>query len=65
MGRDTLFDVSARLVHQTPAAFLLEDGNTKAWVAKSLAECDHEDPEPGKVYIFTMPEWVAIEKRFV
>ncbi len=53
-----LFDLAAELKHETPKAYLLNDGTREAWVAKSLVE-DNNDGT------FTMPLWVAKDKGFV
>lgn len=51
-----LVDVDAKIVHQTPSAYLLDVGNDEpVWVPKSQVE-DNEDGT------FTMPERLAIEK---
>lgn len=57
-GRSNLVDITAKLVHQTDGAFLINDGKRKAWVPKSAVE-DNGDGT------FTMPESLAIEKDLV
>ena len=61
MGRnreDRLTDVTAKLRHATPKAYLLYDGAREEWVAKSQCENNGDGT-------FTMPEWLAKEKGFI
>lgn len=53
-----LTDIAAELRHQTTDAYLLDDGATKEWIAKSLVE-DNGDGT------FTMPMWAAKQKGFI
>ncbi len=58
-------EVCAEIVRETAAAFLIsDDGQTDVWVPKSQVEMD-QDGGPGDTIIFTMPEWLAVEKGFV
>lgn len=57
MSRVSLIDVAAKIVTETPLAYLLDDGDTKAWVPKSQVEDNHDGT-------FTMPVRLAIEKEF-
>lgn len=51
-------DVTAKLRHATPKAYLLYDGAREEWVAKSQCENNGDGT-------FTMPEWLAKEKGFI
>ena len=53
-----LTDIDAEIQHETTSAWLLFDGETKAWVPKSMTE-DNGDGT------FTMPEWLAKEKGLI
>lgn len=64
MPKKTLAEITARLVHQTELAFLLDDGTTKEWVPKSRVEND-DRVDNGQIGTFSMPEDLAIEKGFV
>ena len=55
---EELFDLAARLEHETEKAYLLHDGTKKAWVPKSKVE-DNGDGT------YTMPLWLATDKGFV
>jgi hypothetical protein len=57
-GRDLLTEIAAELQHETDLAFLLFDGDTKAWVPKSMTENNGDGT-------FTMPEWLAKDKGFI
>ncbi len=53
-----IIDVAAELRHETDAAFLLDDGDQKVWVPKSLVENNDDGT-------FQMPEWLAFEKNLI
>ncbi len=53
---DKLIDITATVRHETDSAWLLWDGQREAWVPKSKVE-DNGDGT------FTMPEWMAVDKR--
>ena len=56
-----LCDIAAELRHETDAAYLIFDGDKKVWLPKSQVEhCEHDGAD-----IFTMPEWLAIEKDLI
>jgi hypothetical protein len=56
-----LCDIAAELRHETAAAYLIFDGDKKVWLPKSQVEhCNHDGAD-----IFTMPEWLAIEKELI
>lgn len=52
--RSDLVDIELELRFETDEAFKVSDGKTVCWLPKSQCERD------GKV--FTMPEWLAVEK---
>lgn len=58
MSEPRLTDIAAELLHETKNAFLLHDGDTEAWVPKSLVENNGDGT-------FTMPEWLAKERGFI
>lgn len=52
-------DITAKLIHETELAYLLDDGcGVRAWVPKACCE-DNGDGS------WTMPERIAIDKEFV
>lgn len=65
---EKLVDVEAELRHETEKAYLIYDGREenfegekrelRTWVPKSKVEYDGKQ-------IFTMPEWLALEKGFI
>lgn len=64
-----LIDIAAELIHETDKAYLVYDGRDESikgekkeirtWLPKSQVEYDEKDK------IFTMPEWLALEKGFI
>lgn len=56
--KSKLIDIAATIKIDRPKAWLLTDGVREAWVPKSQAE-DNGDGT------FAMPEWLAVEKRFL
>jgi hypothetical protein len=54
-----LVDIAGILQHETEKAYLLFDGSKKVWVPKS-----HVDYDPAE-RVFTMPEWLALEKGLI
>jgi hypothetical protein len=55
---DKLFDFAATLKHETPDAYLVNDGIKDYWLPKSLTENNRDGTS-------TIPEWLAIEKGIV
>lgn len=54
-----LVDISAKLIHQTELAYLLDDGcGVRAWVPKVCCE-DNQDGT------WAIPERIVIDKEFV
>jgi hypothetical protein len=62
MGRrrraDEVVEIAAQIEHQTPGAYLLNDGARKEWFPKSVTE-DNKDGT------FTVPYNMAHEKGFI
>lgn len=57
--KDQLYDFEAKIVHQTPKAFLLDVGNDEPiWMPKSIVQ-DNNDGT------FTIPENYAKEKEII
>lgn len=61
--RSNLVDVIVSLDHETEKAWLVNDGKTKVWIAKSQAEL--ELSHGGRFYTLTLPESLAIDKGLV
>lgn len=58
-------EICVAIKRETPAAFLVsDDGEKTTWVPKSQIKTD-QDCGPGDTVVFTMPEWLAIEKGFI
>lgn len=53
------------IIHETEMAYLLDDGDIREWVPKSLLEWEGHSPKPGDTVVFKMPENIAEEKGFV
>lgn len=58
MSKRELFDITAEVRGETPAAWRLFDGKKTEWVPKSQVE-DNGDGT------FTMPTWLARDKGFL
>lgn len=56
--KSDLIDITVQIHHETERAWLVSDGGEKVWIPKSQAEIAPE----GKVWVLTMPEWLAVEK---
>lgn len=64
-----LIDIAAELRHETDKAYLVYDGRDenikgekkeiRTWLPKLQVEYDEKDK------VFTMPEWMALEKGFI
>ena len=63
-GRSDLIDLELELKHETDKAILVNDGAKDIWLAKSLVEYERA-PNSKKMYIVTLPEWLALEKGLV
>jgi len=58
--KSDLVDIAITLLHETPKAYLVDDGSgKKQWVPKS--QCEY-DPD---TQTLTLPEWLAVEKEFI
>lgn len=67
--KSNLIDIAAELRHETDKAYLVYDGRSeikkgdttpselRVWLPKSMVEFDGE--------VFTMPEWLALDKGFI
>ena len=58
MPDKTLIDIAADLRHETDKAFLIHDGIREAWLPKSLTERNPDGT-------FTLPEWLALDKKLI
>lgn len=58
-------EICAEIIKETDKAFLVsDDGANSTWIPKSQIETD-QDCGPGDTVVFTMPDWLAVEKGFV
>jgi len=65
LGMSKDIEICVEIKRETDAAFLVtDDGNSQSWLPKSQIQTD-QNCEPGDTVIFTMPEWLAIDKGFV
>lgn len=60
-GRGPLVEIAAELVRESERAFCINDGGGETWVPKSLVQHDAGSNHS----IFTMPEWLAIERELI
>ena len=59
-------EIDAYLHKQTPDAYLIsldEDEDEAVWVPKSLAKIVEDGDDD--VYVFSMPEWLALDKGLI
>lgn len=59
-------DVACQQHHETEKAYLVSDSGDRddaVWLPKSQVE--RGDAKGGGVYLFTMPEWLAVDKGLV
>ncbi len=68
MSDPRLIDLALELRHETPAAYLVHDGDRQVWLPKSMVEkeeiCSSAHPRQ-TMFTFTMPEWLATEKELI
>jgi hypothetical protein len=58
-----LCDVAVQLKHETPKAYLVNDGANDVWLPKSMVELDDSGGDDNA--IVTMPEWLARDKGLI
>ena len=61
-----LIDVACQQHHETEKAYLVSDDGERenaVWLPKSQVE--RGDAKGSGVYVFTMPEWLAVDKGLV
>ena len=58
MSEAELYDFAGRLMGETDAAYLVDDGEQKVWLPKSQTDHDGDGT-------FTVPQWLAEEKGLV
>jgi hypothetical protein len=66
--RERLADVELTYQRQTANAFMVTDAEDReVWLPKSQVEVDGRADQlvHGKVYEFTMPEWMAKQKELI
>lgn len=65
-GNSDLVDIALQVHHETERAYLVSsDGNREeaVWLPKS--QCDQTKALGKGAFEFTMPEWLAVEKKFL
>lgn len=66
-----LVDVDANLIVETKkqsideGAFLINDGKTEVWIPKACCEKNPHPSGKANLYVFTMPEDVALDKGLI
>lgn len=69
--KHTFVDVIGNLIVETKkqrtdeGAYLINDGKTEAWVPKACCEKFPHSSGKAGMYVFTMPEDVALDKGFI
>ena len=61
MSDPKLIDIAVALKHETPKAYLVENGEGEMWLPKSQVELYDQ---PGGA-VLTMPYWLAKEKGLI
>lgn len=64
MNKSDLIDIAVHLHHETAKAWLVSDTGERdraVWIPKSQGELEPK----GSVHILTVPERLAVEKRFM
>ena len=56
--KSDLTDIAARVERESEKAWLVDDGDRKVWLPKSLVEQNGDGT-------FTLPEWLAKEKGLI
>ena len=57
-------EICLEIKKETKMAFLVSDGDEEVWLPKSQIELDQDGGE-GDTVIINMPEWLAMDKRFI
>ena len=61
---DEAIALTVEVLAITPHALLVSDGGSKVWIPMSqIAENDNYEVD--KMFVITIPEWLAIEKELV
>ena len=55
-------EIDAKVICETEAAILIDDGDTREWIPKSQLE---DWPEVEKTGTVLIAEWIAAEKGFI
>jgi len=53
-----IVEIEADLVHETPRAYLVSDGDRECWLPKSLTQYDGHGT-------FAIPEWLAMREGLI
>lgn len=61
-GNDTV-DITVEIKHETEKAWLVSDGSSEVWIAKSQGEMERSANK--KIYTLTIPEWLASDKGLI
>lgn len=67
MSRNDPVELSVSFRHATPAAVLIEDAGTEAWLPRVhvTTDSDIDHLQKGEVFDLTVPEWLAFEKGLI
>lgn len=56
-GKSDIIDIYCDVLLETEKAILVENGNNKVWLPKSMVEFEDDT--------VTLPEWLAIDKGLI
>lgn len=62
MPKSELWDGTVELLHETPNAWLVNDGTKQAWIPKSVGELEKNNDNS---YTLTIPQAWAENKGFI
>lgn len=62
MPQSKLCDIAVELLHETNAAWLVDDGDKKVWIPKAIDELEKNHD---RTYTLTAPEWILKDKGLI
>lgn len=61
-GESDIIDLKVQILHERDKAILVDDGDRKVWLPKSMIEFE---PDAGTLSIVSLPEWLARDKELI
>lgn len=63
MAQEREHTISVEIIHDTPDAVLVNDGDRQEWLPRS--QVDLEGPDPDGLYNLTAPEWILKDRGLI